>query len=302
MARFLDPKNDWAFKQIFASIDHKDILIDFLNSLLKLEEGRLIEDIDFLTPSQAPLYDGRKISILDIVCKDQRGIWYIVEMQVAKTANFLDRVQFYAARTYIGQLGNGVDYAALKSVIVIAILDHIEFKNDPDYTSFHSIRNHKTNEQTLDGFLFYFIELPKFKKKEHELETIEDKWIYFLKHAHDATTIPGNFQGTMVEKACDVLEQYHYTQGQMNEYILAGLARVDFENSLKVATQEAHEIGEEIGEKRGKEIGEKIGKEIGAKENALQNAKMMLIENFPDETILRITKISQAELDELKTP
>jgi predicted transposase/invertase (TIGR01784 family) len=296
MARFLDPKNDYAFKQIFASVDHKDILIDFLNSLLKLEEGRRIEDIDFLTPAQAPLYDGRKISILDIVCKDQRGIRYIVEMQVAKTANFLDRVQFYAARVYIGQLGNGVDYAALKSVIVIAILDHIEFKNDPDYTSFHSIHNHKTNQKTLDGFLFYFIELPKFHKKEHELETIEDKWIYFLKHAQDATTIPDNFQGTMVEKACDILEQYHYTEAQMNEYILAGLARVDFENSLKVATQEAHESGKEIGE----EIGEKRGKEIGAKENALQNARVMLAKEAPDDFILDVTKISQEELDNLK--
>ena len=37
VARFLDPKNDFAFKQVFGTEKHKAILIHFLNDVLKLK-------------------------------------------------------------------------------------------------------------------------------------------------------------------------------------------------------------------------------------------------------------------------
>ncbi len=37
-----------------------------------------------------------------------------------------------------------------------------------------------------------FVELPKFSKKLEELETITDKWIYFLKEAPNLEIIPSN--------------------------------------------------------------------------------------------------------------
>lgn len=88
MQRFLDPKNDFAFKHVFGSEQHKDITIDFLNSVLHLENDKKIASIEFLNPSQAPLYAGHKISMVDISCRDQRGVNYIVEMQMARTAGF----------------------------------------------------------------------------------------------------------------------------------------------------------------------------------------------------------------------
>ncbi len=35
-----------------------------------------------------------------------------------------------------------------------------------------------------------FVELPKFDKKESELRSMADKWIYFIKEAWNLTTIP----------------------------------------------------------------------------------------------------------------
>ena len=288
MTRFLDPKNDYAFKKIFGSEDHKDILIDFLNSLLKLEGDKRIQSVEFLSPTQAPLYDGKKISILDILCKDGRDIKYIVEMQVAKTANFLNRTVFYASRTYVGQLGDGIDYAKLKSVIVVAILDHIEFKDTKECVSLHSITNHQTGKQSFDAFMFYFLELPKFKKESNELETLEDKWIYFLKNTHKDNDIPENCHGTIVEKAYGVLERYHYTEMQMHEYLMAALAREDFEHTLQVESEKAHARGREE------------GLEEGEKAANLKNAAAMLIKGLPDNLIIEITEISEQDLANLK--
>jgi len=34
ISKFLDPKNDFAFRRIFGSVNNKDILIHFLNDML----------------------------------------------------------------------------------------------------------------------------------------------------------------------------------------------------------------------------------------------------------------------------
>lgn len=41
----------------------------------------------------------------------------------------------------------------------------------------------KSFEYTDEGIAMIFVELPKFPKKLEELETITDKWIYFVKSA-----------------------------------------------------------------------------------------------------------------------
>jgi hypothetical protein len=62
VARFLDPKNDYAFKQIFGTEKHKDILIHFLNDVLKLEGAHVISEVKFLTPIQDPEIASKKQS------------------------------------------------------------------------------------------------------------------------------------------------------------------------------------------------------------------------------------------------
>ena len=36
-SKFLDPKNDYAFKRIFGTEKNKDILIDFINAVVEFE-------------------------------------------------------------------------------------------------------------------------------------------------------------------------------------------------------------------------------------------------------------------------
>ncbi|MBF0311427.1 MAG: Rpn family recombination-promoting nuclease/putative transposase, partial [Magnetococcales bacterium] len=87
--KFIDPRIDFAFKKIFGSEDAKDILISFLESLLRLEDDRRIAELTILDPFLAPRIREMKYSILDVRCRDHRGITYIVEMQVQKVAAFV---------------------------------------------------------------------------------------------------------------------------------------------------------------------------------------------------------------------
>ncbi len=48
-SKFLDPKNNFAFKRIFGTEKNKDILIHFLNDILGFAGKDEIEEIEFLS-------------------------------------------------------------------------------------------------------------------------------------------------------------------------------------------------------------------------------------------------------------
>jgi len=52
--KFLDPKNDVAFKKIFGTERNKDILIHFLNDILDFKGKRPIREVTFLKTVQDP--------------------------------------------------------------------------------------------------------------------------------------------------------------------------------------------------------------------------------------------------------
>jgi hypothetical protein len=52
--QFVDVKTDIAFKKIFGSEQHKEILIGFLNALLELEGNTRIKDVTLRTLGSRP--------------------------------------------------------------------------------------------------------------------------------------------------------------------------------------------------------------------------------------------------------
>src|ERR1700722_13666818 len=110
LSKFLDPKNDVAFKKIFGTEKNKDILIHFLNDMITFKERAPIKDVTFLKTIQDPEIAVNKTSIVDILCRDENENTYIVEMQVAKEKGFEKRAQYYASKAYISQMHVGGEY------------------------------------------------------------------------------------------------------------------------------------------------------------------------------------------------
>ena len=59
-SKFLNPKNDYAFKRIFGTRKNKDILIHFLNDMLNFSGKNAIIDVTFLKNDQDPEIDAAK--------------------------------------------------------------------------------------------------------------------------------------------------------------------------------------------------------------------------------------------------
>ncbi|HEY9739852.1 MAG TPA: Rpn family recombination-promoting nuclease/putative transposase [Coleofasciculaceae cyanobacterium] len=187
---FINPKTDFAFKKIFGSTDSKDILISFLNALL-YDGQRIIEDLEIIDPYSAPRIPSLKDTFLDVKAKITGNKIVIIEMQVLNVVAFDKRVVYNAAKTYSTQLKSGEGYSRLKPVIALTITDFQMFSNRSKVIS------HFTFADMQDSFVYpehpldlVFVELPNFQKELAELETITDKWIYFLKQTSALETVP----------------------------------------------------------------------------------------------------------------
>jgi len=283
--RFLDPRNDVAFKKIFGSEDHKGITISFLNSILGYTGDQVIVDVQFMNTEQHPMLKEKKENILDIMCTDQKGHKYIVEMQVEQVKEFGKRMVYYGAKTYALQLGRAAPYYKLSPVIVIAIVDFIMFPKKKNYVSIHKILDDVTYENDLQQLTFAFVELKKFKKAESELRTAQDKWIYFIKEISTQDHIPTLLANEEFEEACHLALRGTWNEDELSEYDDAFVRATDAQTSVELAIEKGIAMGMEKGVEKG------IQK--GLEDTALK----MLAEGFPMDIVVRVTGLS---IDQIK--
>lgn len=284
--KFLDPKNDMAFKKIFGSEKNKYILIHFLNDMLEFKAKKPIIDVKFLKPVQDPEIAARKTSIVDILCTDEIGNCYIVEMQVAKEKGFTKRAQFYAAKAYGSQLNIGGAYNDLKEVIFLAIADFIMFPEKTSYKSDHIILDRNSYEHDLKDFSFSFLELAKFNKPKEQLSTMIEKWCYFFKYANDTNEqdlpqIIGH--DSIIQQAYEELNKFNWNQEELNSYEAAIKKDMDYNAAMAQKFDEGLEKG----------------KVEGKIENAKEIALAMLAKCLDINLISDITKLSVKEVQDL---
>jgi predicted transposase/invertase (TIGR01784 family) len=224
--QFVDIKNDIAFRKIFGNENKKEILISFLNAVLKLEGPRQINWIEILNPYQLPRIAGSKSTILDVRARDKSGSTYIVEMQVTDKKGLDKRITFYSARGYASQLNASENYYKLKPVIFIGILDFVYLQSD-HYLSRHLILDAETQEHKLKDLEFTFIELPKFNKTEAELHTMIEKWVFFIKNAENLNVIPANVTDEGLKSAYQEADRHTWTKEELEEYEYARMRETD---------------------------------------------------------------------------
>ncbi len=189
---FLNPKTDFAFKKIFGSRQSKGILLSFLNALL-YEGLEIIQDLEIIDPYQAPQIQGMKDTFLDVKATMTGNKTVIIEMQVLNVLGFEKRVLYNAAKAFSIQLDAGESYAQLTPVIALTITDFELFPESPKIISHYQLKEKEELTTYSDDIELVFVELPKFQKPLESLETIADKWIYFLKEAERLQSIPSNF-------------------------------------------------------------------------------------------------------------
>ena len=106
----------------------------------------------------------------------------IIEMQIWNVEAFQQHIIYNLCKTYGNQLRKGEKYSGLNPVIALTITDFLMFPTTEDVINrFHFQEETKHIPYQEDELKLVFVELPKFTKTLEELETVTDKWIYFVK-------------------------------------------------------------------------------------------------------------------------
>ncbi len=284
--RFADVKNDIAFRKIFGDEKKKIILISFLNAIQQREGDARIKDISIGNPYQPPILPDFKSTILDVRARDYAGVTYIVEMQIANKGNMDKRALYYTSKEYSGQILEGEQYSELNPVIFIGVFNY-PFSRGSDYLSHHAICNVKTGERIIKEVDFYFIELTKFQTPEAALTTVTEKWIYFLKEARNLAVIPENVDDEGLKEAYKYANRDTWTKTELDAYDNASIHRRDLENELEFAVKKATEEATEKAKKEGRE------------EEKKEIAKALITAGADVQFIIKITGLSQQEIENL---
>lgn len=255
--RLLDPKADVVFKKIFGQ--HPDLVKSFLNNILPLPEGRLIESVQYLMPEQSPRIPSMKNTIVDVKCTDQEGRIFIVEMQMTWSKSFIKRFLFGASKAYVQQIDAGETYSTLCPVYGLAIVNAIFEETTEDWFHHYRLTNVKDLDKALEGLELIFLELPKFNPKTFEHRKLGVLWLRFLRETGwDLQNIPEEFKEIPeLVKAVELAQESAYTREELDAYDY-------YVDALRVegtVRQDSYEEGKEEGRMEGRAEGELIGVE-----------------------------------------
>jgi predicted transposase/invertase (TIGR01784 family) len=300
--KFVNPTNDVAFKKIFGNEEKKEILISFLNAVLGLTGDHEIEDLEILNPYQTPKIGALKDTLLDVKARDKRGVTFIVEMQIEYTVGLKKRFLYYTAKEYVAQIERGEDYPHLNQVIFIGILDFNAFRSK-HYLTRHLILNTETHEQELEDLELNFIELPKFTKGEGELETVLEKWIYFIKNAGDLKVIPANADFRPLRRAYEVANEFGWSREDLEVYENRGIKIQDergaLQHALEKGLQQGLQQGRQEGLQQGLQEGLQQGLQQGEREKALAIARTMLARGLDPALVAELIGLAPTDLEQM---
>ena len=285
--RFIDPKIDFAFKQIFGGEDTKDILMNFIEALLDLSGDKKLKDITIMDPFSAPRVKGLKISIIDVKCTDLCGVTYIVEMQVKKTKAFFKRIQYNAAKTYANQIAKGEDYPRLNQVIAVTITGFTLFEDIDAYVTRHATKETETGKEYLNGIIYYVVELSKFNKNIETIDNLLDKWIWFIEYASEIEEIPDNMKEEVFVHAFEKARVANMTPLELEYYDKASIAIADELGAIELAKEEGIQVGREE------------GIQAGIQDQQKRTAKKMKDKGYSTAEIAECTGLSIHELKQL---
>jgi predicted transposase/invertase (TIGR01784 family) len=285
-SRYINPYTDFGFKKLFGEEANKNLLINFLNSVLP--DNREIADLTFRPAEHLPDNIIDRKAIFDITCTGLNGESFTVEMQQAKQWYFKDRALFYLSYPIQRQAQKGDWDFNLNPVFLVAILD---FEYDQHHERRELQRTVTLKDQNGDLFLdklqMIFLQMPLFDETRLNPQSQKDKWLYFLKNLESFDEIPAILREPVFEQAFKTAEWVNYPPEQQEIYRKSQRAYWDNVNTLKTAIEESEEKGRAEGRAEGRN------------EEKHEIACEMKKDGVNPQTIAKYTGLSPEEIDEL---
>jgi predicted transposase/invertase (TIGR01784 family) len=280
--KYINPFTDYGFKKLFGEEPNKDLLLDFLNELLKEEQGE-IKDLTYLKNEHLGTSEVDRKAIFDLYCENEKGEKFIVELQKTKQSFFKDRTVYYSTFPIREQAKRADWNYELKAIYTVAILDFV-FDEDKEEKSKYrydvKLSDIKTSKVFYDKLTFIYLEMPKFNKTVDELQTRFDKWMYVIRNLNRLDRVPDKLQERVFEKLFATAEIARFTPDQVQSYEDSLKYYRDLKNSLDTAKEE--------------------GREEGREEREMEIAKKALAKGMSVDDIIDLTGLTREQIQQMK--
>jgi predicted transposase/invertase (TIGR01784 family) len=183
----LPPGDDVVFRRLFDEDRGCHLLICLLNAILAYPAGQRIAQLTLLRTHVAGQLADDKEVVLDVRAESENGSRFHVELQVSSHPSYSERMLFYWASMYAGQLQAGQGYSDLRAVVSVHILFFRLFKVRRHAAYHHVFRLRADQDDAVlsPQMELHTVEMTKFPDLREGQSG--EKWLYWLKHGHEMT-------------------------------------------------------------------------------------------------------------------
>ena len=281
-AKYINLMVDWSFKRVFGTEVNKDILIEFLKVVFP---QFAITDITYIPTEQLGIMEDDRKAIFDVLCATEDGKTFLVEMQRGAQKHFFERALYYTSFPIMKQGKKAIakeeekgkdpwDFS-LDGVFFLGILD-FEYEQDEMTEHRYQLLETKTLKQMTDKLEFVFVEVAKFDKREDELETDLDKWLYLLKNMSTLLERPAALRDRVFGRLFDVAEYARLDDEERKNYV----------NAMNTARDTYNQIA--------------YAHEKGGQEKAYEIARNLLAMKLDIDSISKATGLTKDEISTLE--
>ena len=281
--KYINPHTDFGFKRLFGSECNTELLISFLNTIFHGKQN--IQKVTYINSESRP-------GFFVVRCENDKGEKFIVEMQNVYQEFFKDRTIYYSTFPIREQAQRGGDWDFhLNPVYTIGLLNFNFADGLENAKRWHhevKLMEVDTHEVFYDKLTYIYVEIPKFDKKESELESMYDKWMYVLKNLSNLMQRPAALQERVFTRLFEQAEISKFDKQELKLYEDSVNAYRDIVNAIRTAEKKKYAEGRAEGRAEGeKEAKEKI-------------ASNLLALGAPIETIMQASGLSEEEIKNIQ--
>ena len=175
-------------------------------------------------------------------------------MQILNVEGFQKRVIYNLAKAYGNQLDVGQGYMMLTPFLALTIADFVLFEKTEKMITKFRFKEDTELFDYQDELTLMFVELPKFTKELSALETLSDKWTYFIKSAPNLEVIPSSLgEVSEIEAALNIANKGNLNNEELEELDKQEMLIRDKKGQISLALKEGIEKGIEEGIEIGRE-------------------------------------------------
>lgn len=300
--------SDLVFKFVFGG-EHSTRYLRSLLSAIQEDAGYpAVASVEIMNPFNVQDATDAKLSVVDVRARDVHGTRFTMEAQSTNHQAFAQRVLYYWAKTYAGQIREGDFYTTLKPVVGINLLDFRFFPEEegaPRHATFVPRCPAAPDLPPLQDLVLHFLELPRFDTVDSNPSTALERWIYFIINRGREKAMKDPVMKQILEESPEIAEaDRRYEEFLADEQLRSRMdARDKFIRTQAQLLYEAEAKGriegEAAGRRQGEVAGRRQGEAAGRDAERREMARRLKARDVSTAEIAEITTLSEEEVRSL---